>query len=113
MTKARGPTVADLAAPVLPGGNCHGTPELLDLFFSDDADDQAAARGVCEGCPVRHDCYWGAIERREPWGIWGGSLFPGEWKDGRRRLIAQLFAADADGPALIGDDEPVSEVRSA
>ena len=26
-------------------------------------------------CPVRALCLDGAIERREPWGVWGGQLF--------------------------------------
>ncbi|MGI9007713.1 MAG: WhiB family transcriptional regulator, partial [Streptosporangiaceae bacterium] len=26
-------------------------------------------------CPVRRTCLAGAMERREPWGVWGGELF--------------------------------------
>ncbi len=26
-------------------------------------------------CPIMDACLDGAIERREPWGVWGGQLF--------------------------------------
>lgn len=32
----------------------------------------AAARAICEGCPVAEPCADGAIQRREQYGIWGG-----------------------------------------
>ena len=104
----------ELPAPVFDRGNCHGVTELLPLFFSDQADDQERARAVCAGCPVRQECYDAAIARREEHGIWGGSCFPDEWKAARRRLIAQLFEDDDDGPALLtAEGEPLPAVRSA
>lgn len=30
---------------------------------------------LCLGCPLRAPCLQGAIERREPWGVWGGQVF--------------------------------------
>ena len=48
---------------------------LVDLFFSEQLDDIAAAKAFCGGCPVREECLEGARERREPWGVWGGELF--------------------------------------
>ena len=33
------------------------------------------ARAICAKCPVLVPCLEGAIERREPWGVWGGQLF--------------------------------------
>ena len=27
------------------------------------------------GCPVRIECLAGALNRGEPWGVWGGELF--------------------------------------
>ena len=36
---------------------------------------QNRAKAVCVGCPIRFECLEGAIERREPWGVWGGELF--------------------------------------
>ena len=48
---------------------------LLELFFSEQLDDIARAKGICAGCALIEPCLEGAIERREPWGVWGGQLF--------------------------------------
>jgi WhiB family transcriptional regulator, redox-sensing transcriptional regulator len=52
-----------------------GTGGLLGLFFSEEIGDIAAAKRICATCPVVDACLQGAIERREPWGVWGGQLF--------------------------------------
>lgn len=59
-----------------------------DLFFSPDSADQDQAREICQGCPVRMPCLRGALERGEPWGIWGGALLD----DGRivREIPAEV-----------------------
>lgn len=46
-----------------------------DLWFADTPADLEAAKDLCLGCPARRVCLAGAIERREPWGVWGGELF--------------------------------------
>jgi WhiB family redox-sensing transcriptional regulator len=51
---------------------CAGDP---DLFFAESPDDVELAKSLCSDCPVRARCLTGAIERREPWGVWGGELF--------------------------------------
>ena len=33
------------------------------------------AKAMCRGCAVRLACLAGALERQEPWGVWGGELF--------------------------------------
>ena len=48
---------------------------LVDLFFSEQIDDILRAKAFCQACPVREECLAGALERREPWGVWGGELF--------------------------------------
>lgn len=48
---------------------------LTELFFSEQLDDIARAKGICSTCPVIAPCLQGALERREPWGVWGGQLF--------------------------------------
>jgi WhiB family transcriptional regulator, redox-sensing transcriptional regulator len=48
---------------------------LVDLFFSEQLDDILRAKAFCVECPVREACLDAAVERREPWGVWGGELF--------------------------------------
>jgi WhiB family redox-sensing transcriptional regulator len=52
-----------------------GASTLVGLFFSDQIQDIARAKAICATCPVREPCFQGALERREPWGVWGGHLF--------------------------------------
>ena len=52
-----------------------GTGQLTDLFFSDEIPDILRAKQICSTCPVAAPCLEGALERREPWGVWGGQLF--------------------------------------
>jgi WhiB family transcriptional regulator, redox-sensing transcriptional regulator len=52
-----------------------GGATLVDVFFSDDLQDIARAKGICAECPALVPCLEGAIDRREPWGVWGGQLF--------------------------------------
>ena len=56
---------------------CRTVTNAADLFFSEDIGEIAAAKRVCAGCPVLAPCLEGALERREPWGVWGGQLFMG------------------------------------
>jgi hypothetical protein len=59
-----------LAVPDLRGAACSG--EDPELWFSASAEDQAKAKRICHGCPVRRAC-WDAAERNgEQAGIWGG-----------------------------------------
>ncbi len=52
------------------------TPEgtMTALFFSDDPVHIARAKQICRGCPLRIECLAGAVERREPSGVWGAQL---------------------------------------
>ena len=52
-----------------------GNGAMLELFFSEQLDDIAAAKAFCQECPVKDPCLASALERREPWGVWGGELF--------------------------------------
>ena len=45
------------------------------VFFSQDRKVIDQAKAICVGCPCREPCLEGALERREPWGVWGGELF--------------------------------------
>ena len=46
-----------------------------ELYFAESPSDVELAKAICQGCPVRAECLAGALERREPWGVWGGELF--------------------------------------
>lgn len=46
-----------------------------ELFFAELPADVEYAKSLCTDCPVRATCLAGALERREPWGVWGGELF--------------------------------------
>jgi WhiB family transcriptional regulator, redox-sensing transcriptional regulator len=46
-----------------------------ELFFAETPQDVELAKSLCTTCPVREACLAGALERREPWGVWGGELF--------------------------------------
>jgi WhiB family redox-sensing transcriptional regulator len=52
-----------------------GAGQLNELFFSDELQDIARAKHICATCPALIPCLEGALERREPWGVWGGQLF--------------------------------------
>jgi len=45
-----------------------------ELWFAELPADVEAAKALCQACPVRGACLAGALERREPWGVWGGEL---------------------------------------
>jgi WhiB family transcriptional regulator, redox-sensing transcriptional regulator len=51
---------------------CQEDPEL---FFAEAPADVEAAKALCRECPMMIACFNGALERREPWGVWGGELF--------------------------------------
>jgi WhiB family redox-sensing transcriptional regulator len=45
-----------------------------DLFFAESPQDVEQAKAICRGCGARIACLAGALERREPHGVWGGEL---------------------------------------
>jgi WhiB family transcriptional regulator, redox-sensing transcriptional regulator len=51
---------------------CCSDPEL---FFAEAPDDVRLAKELCGLCPARQACLAGALERGEPFGVWGGELF--------------------------------------
>ena len=77
---------------------CADDPEL---FFAEAPADVEAAKALCQGCRIRVACLEGALERREPWGVWGGELLlrgtvvPRKRPRGRpRKEDAELAKAD-------------------
>ncbi|HEY7486318.1 MAG TPA: WhiB family transcriptional regulator [Streptosporangiaceae bacterium] len=76
---------------------CRTDPEL---FFAEAPADVELAKSLCVDCPIRRACLAGALERREPWGVWGGELFvrgvivPRKRPRGRPRKNADAGAAE-------------------
>jgi WhiB family redox-sensing transcriptional regulator len=66
-----------------------------ELWFAESPADIERAKSLCHDCPARLGCLTGAIERREPWGVWGGEVFqqgaivPFKRPRGRPRKIDQ------------------------
>ncbi len=54
-----------------------GNGNLTPLFFSDHVVDIARALAICATCALAAQCLSDAIERDEPWGVWGGELLSG------------------------------------
>jgi WhiB family redox-sensing transcriptional regulator len=50
---------------------CMEDPEL---FFAESPRKVELAKAMCRGCGARITCLADALERREPWGVWGGEL---------------------------------------
>ena len=45
-----------------------------ELWFAETPVQLEQAKAHCLGCPARLACLAGALERREPWGVWGGEI---------------------------------------
>ena len=50
---------------------CHQSP---DLFFADRPQPLEQAKMLCRSCPVQEWCLTTALDRREPYGVWGGQI---------------------------------------
>jgi WhiB family transcriptional regulator, redox-sensing transcriptional regulator len=77
-----------------------------ELFFSELPAELEAAKLLCRTCPMRAACLAGAVERQEPWGVWGGEVFhlgePIPFKRPRGRPRKHQVAPV---PAVIADQE--------
>jgi WhiB family redox-sensing transcriptional regulator len=60
--------------PGYPAGLDLPCTEDPELFFAESPSDVEQAKAMCRGCRARLACLTGALERREPWGVWGGEL---------------------------------------
>lgn len=68
-------STTDISATRKPVARCaDGSGTLTPLFFSDDNVDIARAKAICARCSLSRQCLRDALERIEPWGVWGGEL---------------------------------------
>jgi WhiB family transcriptional regulator, redox-sensing transcriptional regulator len=78
---------------------CNVDPEL---FFSEVPRDVDEAKSLCSQCPAKRPCLAGALERQEPWGIWGGevllrgAIVPTKRGPGRPGITPEMEQAAAD-----------------
>ncbi|BAN04166.1 WhiB family transcriptional regulator [Ilumatobacter coccineus] len=88
-----------------------GNGTLSHLFFSDDDYELARAKSICSACGLKDDCLNDAIERSEPYGVWGGKLVldgvPVEFKRKRGRPRKNPL------PVLVVDEVPAPPHRVA
>jgi WhiB family redox-sensing transcriptional regulator len=74
--------------------------EHPELFFAESPQDVERAKAMCRGCRARLACLAGALERREPCGVWGGELLisgaivPRKRPRGRPRKDVAAIGAD-------------------
>lgn len=45
-----------------------------DLWFAENPLELERAKTLCTDCPIRRQCLAEALERQEPWGVWGGEI---------------------------------------
>jgi WhiB family redox-sensing transcriptional regulator len=92
------------ASPV-PNGPSPPCTDNPDLFFAQTSADVEHAKVLCQDCRARIDCLRGALERREPWGVWGGELLlrgtivPTKQPRGRPRKTEPAITSQAAGQA--------------
>ncbi|MEP7764811.1 WhiB family transcriptional regulator [Sanguibacter sp. 25GB23B1] len=46
-----------------------------ELWFAEQSARIEEAKALCRECPLMVSCLTGAIDRAEPWGVWGGEVF--------------------------------------
>lgn len=82
-----------------------GNGSMSFLFFSDDDHELARAKAICATCGLKESCLAGAIEREEPYGVWGGKLVldgvPVEFRRRRGR------PPKTPRPILVMDEVPI------
>jgi len=67
--------VDEFSISTVPVARCaDGNGTLTALFFSDHVLDIARAKAICAKCALREPCLSEALDREEPWGVWGGEL---------------------------------------
>lgn len=81
----------------LPAVPCHiGDP---DLWFAEDPAELEQAKALCAACPIRTACLAAALDRQEPWGVWGGEIIDRGTIVARKRPRGRPRKNTGDNPA--------------
>lgn len=90
-----------------------------ELFFAESPAEVEQAKALCVGCPLQTACLAGALERREPWGVWGGQLVlqgvvvPRKRPRGRPRKDSLPLTAEAPVQATVTPAAPIAAGKEA
>jgi WhiB family transcriptional regulator, redox-sensing transcriptional regulator len=66
-----------------------------ELWFAEVPADLERAKALCRTCPALVSCLSGALQRREPWGVWGGEIFQRGVTVARKRSRGRPRKSDA------------------
>jgi WhiB family redox-sensing transcriptional regulator len=69
------------------------------MWFADTPVELERAKALCADCPIRRECLAAALERGEPWGVWGGEIFDRGAVIARKRPRGRPRKNTADSPA--------------
>jgi WhiB family transcriptional regulator, redox-sensing transcriptional regulator len=78
LPRSGGPTPRRPRLPLAPAPIRRPLPcrvEDPELWFAESPAQLELAKSFCTDCPVRSACLAGALDRGEPWGVWGGEIF--------------------------------------
>jgi WhiB family transcriptional regulator, redox-sensing transcriptional regulator len=78
LPRSGGPTPRRPRLPLAPAPIRRPLPcrvEDPELWFAESPAQLELAKSFCADCPVRSACLAGALDRGEPWGVWGGEIF--------------------------------------
>ena len=78
LPRTGGPSPRRPRTPVAPAPVRRPLPcrvEDPELWFAEAPAQLEAAKALCGRCPLRDACLAGALDRAEPWGVWGGEIF--------------------------------------
>ena len=57
-----------------PGAEIPCRENDAELWFALEPAEVEFAKALCATCPLQDACLAGALDRREPWGVWDGQL---------------------------------------
>ena len=78
-----------------------------DLWFAEVPAELERAKALCGHCPLQAECLAGALQREEPWGVWGGQIFE------RGAIVHRKRPRGRPSKADLARDRAYAEAKSA